>query len=107
MPSHEPGTFAELYEAEQQAGAIRPGRPHRKLPRRQFTFYLTLEQEDALSDLHHAWRKRFKVDRSDIVGLAIEVLALLEKKDGRISKFSKFESLKVRYKEELESIQLS
>ena len=87
MTPHEPGTFADLYEIEQQVRATRAGRPRRKEPRKQFTLYLTQEQEEALADLHYAWRKQFKVDRSDIAGFAIEVLALLNKKDNELLEF--------------------
>lgn len=97
MSLHEPGTFADLYDVEQQTRARRSGRPRRKQPRKQFTLYLNKEQEEALADMHHTWSKRFKVDRSDIVGLAIEMLALVDKKNNGLLDFPNFESLKVRY----------
>ena len=97
MSPREPGTFADLYDIEQQTRATRPGRPRRKQPRKQFTLYLTKEQEEALVDMHHAWAKWFKVDRSDIAGFAIEILSLLDKKNNGLSDFVNFKSLKVHY----------
>jgi hypothetical protein len=104
MSPHEPGTFADLYDIEQRARTKRAGRPKRTRPRKQFTLYLTQEQEEALADMHHAWRKQFKVDRSDIVGFAIEVLSLLNEKNIGLADFWDFESLKVYYIEQVEKM---
>jgi hypothetical protein len=102
--AHSPrGTFADLYETEQRVQAARPGRPRSKKKRKQYTLYLTKEQEEALSDLHHAWRKQIKVDRSDIAGLAIEVLAALAEGNKEILEFKNFKSLKVQILEMLKS----
>ncbi len=90
------GTFADLYDAEKSIHATRSGRPRRKTPRKQVTLYLTQEQEEALADLQYTWRKRFKVDRSDLAGLAIEVLAQLLTEHNGLSDFKNFESLKVQ-----------
>ena len=95
------GTFADLYRAEQEGRAARLGRPRRRKKRKQVTLYLTPEQEEMLSDLHHSWRKRFKVDRSDIAGLGIEVLAALIVREGGILEFGDFESLKFHLLEKL------
>ena len=89
------GTFADLYTTEQRVRPSRPGRPRSKKKRKQVTIYLTEEQEQALSDLHYHWKKQFKVDRSDIAGLAIEILSGLAEKDGGLLDFRNFESLKV------------
>jgi hypothetical protein len=99
MPQPQRGTFADLYDTEQRVRAARPGRPRRKVPRKQFTLYLTQEQENALSDMHHEWRKQFKVDRSDIAGLAIELLADVIEANNGFSNFKNLESLKVRISE--------
>jgi hypothetical protein len=96
MPQPQRGTFADLYDTEQRVKATRPGRPRSKKKRKQVTIYLTKEQEEALSDLHHVWRKRIKVDRSDIAGLAIEVLATLAEDEDGLLDFQNFESLKVQ-----------
>jgi hypothetical protein len=101
MPQPQRGTFADLYDTEQRVQAARPGRPRRKVPRKQVTLYLTQEQEEALSDMHHEWRKRFKVDRSDIAGLAIELLADVTEGDNGLFDFQNLESLKVYMSEEI------
>ena len=102
MPQPQRGTFADLYDTEQRVRAARPGRPRRKERRKQVTLYLTQEQEEALSDMHHTWRKQFKVDRSDIVGLAIEVLADVIKSNNGILDIQNLESLKVHIAEQIE-----
>jgi len=95
MPQPKRGTFADLYDTEQRTRPARPGRPRSKKKRKQVTLYLTPEQEEALSDLHHTWKKRMKVDRSDIAGMAIELLATVIEKHNGLLDFSNFESLKV------------
>ena len=100
MAKKQPGTFADLYDVERSIHAPRSGRPRRKTPRKQVTLYLTQEQEETLADLHHAWRKQFKVDRSDIAGLALEVLAAISAQHNELSDFRNFESLKVHILEQ-------
>jgi hypothetical protein len=92
MPQPKRGTFADLYDVEQRTRPTRPGRPRSKKKRKQVTLYLTQEQEEALSDLHHSWRKQMKVDRSDVAGLAIELLAILAERDNGLLDFVNFES---------------
>jgi hypothetical protein len=101
MPQPQRGTFADLYDTEQRVRAARPGRPRRKEPRKQVTLYLTQQQEEALSDLHHTWRKQFKIDRSDIAGLAIELLFELLQSGNEILEIKNLESLKVHIAEEI------
>jgi hypothetical protein len=101
MPQPQRGTFADLYDTEQRVRAARPGRPRRKVPRKQVTLYLTKQQEDALSDMHHSWRKQFKVDRSDIAGLAIELLSEVVEDGKGILDIKNLESLKVHIAEEI------
>jgi hypothetical protein len=100
MPQPKRGTFADLYDTEQRTRPTRPGRPRSKKKRKQVTLYLTAEQEEALSDLHHAWKKQMKVDRSDIAGMAIELLDVLVENNNGLLDFSNFESLKVYIIEE-------
>jgi hypothetical protein len=95
MPQPPRGTFADLYDTEQRVRASRPGRPRKKQKRKQVTLYLTPNQEESLTDLHHVWKKRIKVDRSDIAGLAIELLTALAEKDNGLLDFQNLESLKV------------
>jgi hypothetical protein len=104
MPQPQRGTFAELYDAEQHVRATRPGRPRRKVPRKQVTLYLTQEQEEALTDMHHVWRKQFKIDRSDIAGLAIELLASIAEGNTGLLDFQNLESLKVHISEEVSRV---
>jgi hypothetical protein len=101
MPQPQRGTFADLYDTEQRVRAARPGRPRRTEPRKQVTLYLTQQQEEALSDMHHSWRKQFKVDRSDIAGLAIELLSDVIAQNNGILDVQNLESLKVHIAEEL------
>jgi len=102
MAKKQPGTFADLYDVEQSIHTPRAGRPRRRKPRKQVTLYLTQEQEEALADLHYALRKQFKVDRSDIAGFALELLAQLSTQHNGLSDFKNFESLKVYISEQLE-----
>ena len=95
MAKKQPGTFADLYDVERSVHTPRSGRPRRKTPRKQVTLYLTQEQEEALADLHHIWRKQFKVDRSDIAGFAIEMLSTMSARHNELLDFRTFESLKV------------
>jgi hypothetical protein len=101
MPQPQRGTFADLYDTEQRVRAARPGRPRRKEPRKQVTLYLTRQQEETLSDMHHSWRKQFKVDRSDIAGLAIELLSGIIEGNNGLLDFQNLESLKVYISEEI------
>jgi hypothetical protein len=101
MPQPPRGTFADLYNTEQRVRASRPGRPRSKKQRKQVTLYLTPEQEEALSDIHYTWKKRIKVDRSDIAGLAIEVLNILAEDNNGLLDFGNLESLKVHLLEQL------
>ena len=101
MPQPTRGTFAELYDTEQRVRPTRPGRPKSKVKRKQGTLYLTPEQEEALSDLHHEWKKQIKVDRSDLAGLAIELLTKVAADQNGLLDFRNFESLKVQLLEEV------
>jgi hypothetical protein len=102
MAKKQPGTFADLYDVEQSVHTPRAGRPRRKSPRKQVTLYLTQEQEEALADLHHTWRKQFKVDRSDITGLALEAITTFSARHNELSNFQDFESLKVHILKQLQ-----
>ena len=102
MPQPPRGTFADLYDTEQRVARTRPGRPRSKTKRKQVTLYLTPDQEEALSDLHYIWKKQIKVDRSDIAGMAIELLSTLVEKENGLLDFQNFESLKVHLLEGIE-----
>jgi hypothetical protein len=51
--------------------------------------------------MHHSWRKQFKVDRSDIAGLAIELLSEVVEDGKGILDIKNLESLKVHIAEEI------
>lgn len=102
-PTKKKGTFADLYEAERRVRpTTRPGRPRSRRQRKQTTVYLTPEQKETLNDLHYAWNKQFQVDRSDIVGLSIDMLALVASALD-LSEFQTFESLKVQISRNIDS----
>ena len=101
MPQPQRGTFADLYNTEQRVRVKRPGRPRSEKKRKQVTLYLTKEQEEVLADLHHEWKKQFKLDRSDIAGLALELLASIVKDQEGLLDFTNFESLKVYISENI------
>ena len=103
MPQPTRGTFADLYNTEQSVRTTRSGRPRSKKQRKQVTLYLTPEQEEALSDLHHVWKKQIKVDRSDIAGLALELLSILAERRSGLLDFQNFESLKVQLLDGMQS----
>jgi len=102
-PAKKKGTFADLYETERRVQpTTRPGRPRSRRQRKQTTVYLTPEQREMLNALHYTWSKQFKVDRSDIVGLSIEMLArIVSALD--VSDFQTFESLKVQISRNVDS----
>lgn len=56
------------------AQAPRMGRPPREVRRKQKTVYMTEAQIELLDDLQYQFKRRFKVEQSDLVGLAIELL---------------------------------
>lgn len=96
MTKKQPGTFADLYDVEKTMRTTKAGRPRRRRPRKQVTLYLTQEQEEALSDLHYQLKKQIKLDRSDLAGLAIEVLSEVLTEHNELSNFQTLESLKVQ-----------
>ncbi|MDY7039233.1 MAG: hypothetical protein SVX38_00030 [Chloroflexota bacterium] len=102
-PAKKRGTFADLYEAERRVRpTTRLGRPRSRRQRKQTTVYLTPEQREVLNDLHYVWNKQFKVDRSDLVGLGIEVLANIASTLD-VSDFQTFESLEVQISRSIDS----
>ena len=68
---------------EKGAGHPSPRRPARP-PRKQVSIYLTYPQVDILNDLHHrlnAGNIRRRIEKSELGGLAIELLAKLVPED--------------------------
>lgn len=78
-------TFARLYDLQEelwQKEKSRLGRPPKGIRRKPTTVHLTTEEARALGELHLSVKSHFNVNRSELVGLAIEVLADLLQKDG-------------------------
>lgn len=78
-------TFARLYDLQEelrQRERPRLGRPPKRVRRKPTTVHLTAEEAQALGELHLSVQRHFSVNRSELVGLAIEVLANLVHEDG-------------------------
>lgn len=78
-------SFARLYDLQEellQKEKPRLGRPPKRVKRKPTTIHLTAEEAQALGELHLSVKRHFSVNRSELVGLAIEVLAGLIYKDG-------------------------
>ncbi len=71
-------TFARLYDLQEelrQREKSRLGRPPKRIKRKPTTVHLTAEEAQTLGELHLSVKRHFSVNRSELVGLAIEVLA--------------------------------
>jgi len=71
-------TFARLYDLQEelwQKGKPRLGRPPKIIKRKPTTVHLTAQEAQTLGELHLSVKRHFSVNRSELVGLAIEVLA--------------------------------
>lgn len=78
-------TFARLYDLQEelrQRERPRLGRPPKRVKRKPTTVYLTAEEAQTLGELHLSVQRHFTVNRSELVGLAIEVLASMVHEDG-------------------------
>jgi len=74
------GTFAQLYDVQEQLSRrnSKPlGRPPKKVQRKPTTIHLTKSEARSLSKLHLQFNEYFSVNRSELVGIAIDVLTLL------------------------------
>jgi hypothetical protein len=80
------GTFAELYDVQEQLNRrnVKPlGRPPKKVQRKPTTVHLTKAEVRNLNKLHHLVSDQISVNRSELVGVAIDVLALLMEEKGK------------------------
>jgi hypothetical protein len=80
-----PGTFAQLYDVQEQLNRrnAKPlGRPPKKTQRKPTTIHLTQAESRNLSKLHLLVSEEFSVNRSELVGIAIDVLASLMETEG-------------------------
>ena len=78
-------TFARLYDLQEelrQREKPRLGRPPKRIKRKPTTIHLTVEETQALGELHLSVKRHFSVNKSELVGLAIEVLIGLVHEDG-------------------------
>lgn len=80
-------TFARLYDLQEelrQREKPRLGRPPKRIKRKPTTVHLSAEEAQALGELHLSVKRHFSVNRSELVGLAIEMLAGLIHEDGSV-----------------------
>ena len=80
------GTFAELYDVQEQLNRrnTKPlGRPPKKVQRKPTTVHLTKGESRNLNKLHLLVSEQFSVNRSELVGIAIDALTLLLEEKGK------------------------
>ena len=80
------GTFAQLYDVQEQLSRrnSKPlGRPPKKVQRKPTTVHLTKSEVRNLSKLHLLTNEHFSVNRSELIGVAIDALALLIEDKGQ------------------------
>ncbi|MCB0191253.1 MAG: hypothetical protein KDJ65_04860 [Anaerolineae bacterium] len=83
--SDEKGTFAKLYDVQEQMSRrnAKPlGRPRKKVQRKPTTIHLTQAENRKLSRLHLTVSEQVSINRSELVGVAIDALATLIEKKG-------------------------
>lgn len=83
--SEEKGTFAKLYDVQEQMSRrnAKPlGRPRKKVQRKPTTIHLTQSENRKLSKLHLLVGEQVSANRSELVGIAIDALATLIEKKG-------------------------
>lgn len=74
------GTFAQLYDVQEELSRrnAKPlGRPPKKVQRKPTTIHLTKTEIRNLNKLHLLVSEQFTANRSELVGVAIDVLMLL------------------------------
>jgi hypothetical protein len=79
------GTFAKLYDVQEELSQrnVKPlGRPRKKIRRKPTTVHLTQTEMKNLSKLHLLLNDHISINRSELVGIAVDILArLVEEKD--------------------------
>jgi hypothetical protein len=81
----EGGTFAQLYDVQEELSRrnARPiGRPKKRIQRKPTTIHLTPSENRSLSKLQLLVNEQFSVNRSELAGVAIDVLAALMEQKG-------------------------
>ena len=82
---HGQGTFAQLYDVQEELSQrnARPlGRPPKKVQRKPTTIHLTQAESRNLSKLHLLVNDQFSINRSELVGVAIDALHILMEAKG-------------------------
>src|SRR5512134_116854 len=80
------GTFAQLYDVQEELSRrnAKPlGRPPKKVQRKPTTVHLTKSEARNLNKLHLTVSEYFTVNRSELVGVAIDILTLLIEERGK------------------------
>ncbi len=80
------GTFAQLYDVQEELSRrhTKPlGRPPKKVQRKPTTIHLTKSETRNLNKLHLLVSEYFTVNRSELVGVAIDALTLLIEERGK------------------------
>ena len=81
------GTFARLYDVQEELSQrnVKPlGRPRKKIRRKPTTVHLTQPEMRNLSKLHLVVNDRLSINRSELVGIAVDALACLIEKNDKI-----------------------
>ena len=93
------GTFAKLYDVQEELSqrGLKPlGRPRKKVRRKPTTIHLTQSEMRKLSKLHLLVNEHFSINRSELVGVAIDVLTvLIEEKSEEIIKIGGIRDVEV------------
>jgi hypothetical protein len=82
----EGGTFAQLYDVQEELNRrnSKPlGRPRKKIQRKPTTIHLTPAETRSLNKLQLLVNDKFTINRSELVGVAIDALATLVEQNGK------------------------
>jgi hypothetical protein len=80
------GTFAQLYDVQEQMSKrnAKPlGRPPKRVQRKPTTIHLTKSEARNLNKLHLLMSEQFSANRSELVGVAIDILTFLVEEKGK------------------------
>lgn len=91
------GTFAKLYDVQEELSQrnVKPlGRPRKKIRRKPTTVHLTQAEMKNLSKLHLLLNDHLSVNRSELIGIAVDVLvSLVEEKEEALVKSSEIRNV--------------
>lgn len=97
-------TFADLYDIQKELDrqTTRPqGRPRKKVQRKPTTIHLTKEENMLLRRLHLTMGEHLSINKSEIVGVAVEALATIMESDASFDSARSVEDVKRLIKERL------